>query len=118
MTLPGLRKRQEVSGGIDVAKCPTISADLTFLAQEEGGRKCVPNLNAGWYMPHLVARSGNYLGVRFVAGPSVIEAGRSGRFTLELMYPDVDYAELQPGTDVTVREGSNTVASGVIVESP
>jgi len=69
-------------------------------------------------MPHLVAEGEEYLGVRFIAGPTGL-VGRGGRYTLELLYyGEVDYSALRIGTRFTVREGAKVVGEGVVVRVP
>ncbi len=109
---------------------PIIEVEATFLASEQGGRQLMPDLGAGRYMPHLVVQppgvrtavvEGNhgvedYLGIAFVAGPEPVIAGRSGHFTIELLYhPSVNYEPLQEGTTFTIREGGHVVGYGTVV---
>jgi hypothetical protein len=58
-----------------------------------------------------------YLAVSFLDGPRQFSFGEAVRCVLRLNYfPDVDYAELMPGTSFTVREGPHVVAHGVVLE--
>jgi hypothetical protein len=58
-----------------------------------------------------------YLAVSFLDGPRQFGFGENIRCVLRLNYfPDVDYAELTPGTSFTVREGARIVAHGVVLE--
>ena len=82
-------------------------------------------------MPHVVIQSRDvrrsvrdpdgidrepYQGVAFLEGPPNYVAGDAGHFVLELMYyPDVSYADVQPGATFTVREGGKIVGHGVVL---
>jgi hypothetical protein len=94
-----------------------VSADITFLAPAEGGRTQLPDIFVGAYRPHLVVEPGDgeYLGVQFISGPASYCGGVPARFTLELMYPQVDYSPLVAGAAFTVREGNKVVARGTVV---
>ena len=111
---------------------PTLLVEMVFLSSQEGGRQSVPVFGTqAEYRPHLVVQdrtvrharmTGNtvderYLGVGFVDGPRQFSFGETIRCVLRLMYfPDLDYAELTPGTTFTVREGARVVAHGVVLE--
>lgn len=112
---------------------PTVSAEVTFLSPEEGGRRSVPGLASAWYRPHLVVQSpdvrmpvvveGNrlvedYLGVRFVDGPAEeVPPNSTATCTLELTYhPRVCYDALAPGATFTIREGGRIVGFGRVLE--
>jgi translation elongation factor EF-Tu-like GTPase len=95
---------------------PRVEAEVTFLTPEEGGRRSLPGA-WGHYMPHLVTDDGEYLGVRFVAGP-LPSPGVPDRFVLELMYhPEVCYERLRPGVPFAVREGGKVVGVGRVLAS-
>ncbi len=111
---------------------PLITAEITFLRTDEGGRVQAPTFNTdARYMPHVVVQSRDvraavvsadrvinepYQGVRFVEGPSDFRLGQTARFVLELMYcPEHPYADVQPGATFTVREGAKVVAHGVVL---
>ena len=66
---------------------PRLEVEITFFAAEEGGRRSLPAppWSPPGYMPHLTVGDGEYLGVRFVAGPAP-SFGVPARFVLELMY--------------------------------
>ncbi|OJW18938.1 MAG: hypothetical protein BGO49_18005 [Planctomycetales bacterium 71-10] len=114
-----------------VDETPHIEVEATFLTREQGGLARTPDLGAaGFYMPHLVvqpseARSAvatasvpdeDYLGVKFVSGPTPIIAGEPGRFLLQLFYhPAVDYEPLEAGAAFTIREGGKVVGYGTVV---
>ena len=96
-----------------------LEAEITFLAAEDGGRRSLPA--PPWrppsYMPHLTVRDGEYLGVRFVAGPAP-SPGVPARFVLELMYhPQVCYEALRPGVVFAIREGGWIVGHGRVVSA-
>lgn len=109
-------------------KLPRIEAEVTFLAESEGGRKEPPQLlSGGQCRPHLVVGDPNqrqavtigneiqetYLGVAFVSGPSKIESGKSFPAELALMYwPHPMYESLVSGVTFTMREGARIVGYG------
>jgi hypothetical protein len=115
---------------------PSVDAEVTFLPTEEGGRRTLPDLSEctfppRTYMPHIVVQSpdirqpktrGNeilddYLGVAFVGGSRVFEAGKAASVTLSLMYhPEVNYDALQPGVTFTLREGGQIIGFGRVIE--
>ena len=81
-------------------------------------------------MPHIVVQDrsvrqaatvGNvlteaYKGVAFTDPPADLTAGAPGISGLVLMYyPEVDYADVQPGATFTVREGGKVVGHGVVL---
>jgi hypothetical protein len=111
---------------------PHITAEVTFLRTEEGGRVQAPTFPArGRYMPHIVVQGRGvrravidadrtsrepYQGVAFLEGPSGYRLGESACFVLELMYyPNHRYIDVQPGATFTVREGPKIVAHGVVL---
>ena len=125
--------QRRLGGPEPVGEGPIIEVEATFLTSEQGGRKLMPDLRAGRYMPHLVAQPPEvrtaavqrnqfvegYLGVAFVAGPEPLVAGQSGRFTIELMYhPSVSYESLGAGATFTIREGAKIVGYGTVVRKP
>lgn len=107
---------------------PRIKAQVTFLAESEGGRTVLPtSFSDGKYRPHVVVGDPNqrrvllvnkvaqetYLGVAFVAGPSKVVAGQSFIAELALMYwPNVSYDSLVPDATFTIREGPHIVGFG------
>ncbi len=109
---------------------PVVEIAGTFLPEEEGGRRRMPELGEGGYMPHFVVQpphvrtaiareSGlveDYLSVAFLPRDGMIVAGRPERFTVELFYDhQVDYASLQPGATFTIREGPKVVGYGTVI---
>ncbi len=109
-----------------------ITAEITFLRTDEGGRVRAPAFNMDWrYRPHIVIQSRDvraavidadrairepYQGVEFVEAPSDVRLGQTARFVLELIYyPEHPYADVQPGATFTVREGAKVVAHGVVL---
>jgi translation elongation factor EF-Tu-like GTPase len=115
---------------IPMSQLPRIEVDATFLPTEEGGRRTMPDLRHGRYMPHLVAQSPDvrvalklggmgiepYLGITFLEGPHPVVPGQPARFLLELMYyPGIDYDALQPGATFTIREGGKIVGFGTVL---
>lgn len=112
---------------------PIIEVDATFLPFEDGGRRVMPDLKAGRYMPHLVVQPPDvreavveggisvedYLGVTFVAGPTLVVAGEPGRFAVELMYySDVNYGPLEAGATFPMREGPKVIGYGTVISRP
>jgi hypothetical protein len=109
---------------------PRIKAQITFLAESEGGRKVLPtNFSDGKYRPHVVVGDPNqrralivnnvaqetYLGVAFVAGPSNVVPGQSFVAELALMYwPNVSYESLVADATFTIREGPHIVGFGSV----
>ncbi len=70
------------------------------------------------YRPHLVAENtDDYLGVEFVH----LEESAFDEHILcriNLLYDDVDYAELKQGVSFEIREGPHVVGKGYVVISP
>ena len=113
---------------------PTITASVTFLTRDEGGRS-KPPIGSRTYRPHLVvgdprqrvaltASDGRsieeeYLGVQFTGSDDdLLVAGRSHTVVLELVYyPSVDYAALTTGAEFTIREGGTIVGYGRVTDS-
>jgi hypothetical protein len=95
----------------------TIELDVVFLTHDAGGRRAmVQTFKTGEYRPHLrISGVGEFLGVRFVDGPSEILAGRQLRASVSLMYQGVDYSGLTDGTLCTVVEGVKVVAFACVV---
>ena len=110
---------------------PSISAVVTFLLPEEGGRP-TPVRDAWGYRPHLVVGdpsqrkaivtagrecTESYLGVGFDGNGALLVAGQPHTVTLSLIYfPDVDYSALVAGATFTIREGGFVVGFGHVVE--
>ena len=110
---------------------PRLTAEVVFFGREHGGRLHPPTFSPSHpYMPHIVVQDrsirqaatvGNalmdaYKGVAFTEPPVNLQAGTSGVSGLVLMYyPEVDYADVQPGTTITIREGGKVVGHGVVL---
>jgi hypothetical protein len=112
---------------------PIIECEITFLSEQEGGRKLFGNgmLFDYQYRPHLVVGDINqrksildenrfnieeYLGVAFVNGPEVIEPDKVIRTSMVLVYfPNVNYEKLIPTATFTIREGSKVVGFGSVI---
>lgn len=100
-------------------KWQRYNALITFFPPEDGGRRIPPqppfSIDRS-YTPHIVVDGDStYLGVRFVGG-SETESGVTGRFSFVGLFPDVDYSSLSAGVKFTIREGSNIVGNGIILE--
>jgi len=109
---------------------PRIKAQITFLAESEGGRTVLPtNFSDRKYRPHVVVGDPNqrkallfnnvaqetYLGVAFVAGPSNVVPGQSFVAELALMYwPKLSYESLVPDATLTIREAPHIVGFGSV----
>jgi hypothetical protein len=95
---------------------------VKLFATSEGGRTSpiLPRPDAGGpvYMPHLrILPGGEYLGVAFVDGPSVLHPGDEAVVTVALKYePEVDYAAVQPDVTFAVVEGPRAVGTAVVIE--
>ncbi len=112
---------------------PVILAKVTFLSQVNGGRVTMPALESGQYMPHLVVQPhavrvvrtinhreivDDYLGVRFLSGPTNVIRDEPCDCSMELMYhPNVKYDALHTGAPFTVREGGKIVGFGTVENS-
>lgn len=120
----------EFEGPTPMSEKPILEVEATFLTIEQGGRKLMPDLGAGRYMPHLVVQppevrtavvEGNvgvedYLGVAFIAGPMPVVAGQPALFTIESMYhPSVSYESLDVGATFTIREGARVIGYGTVL---
>lgn len=107
-----------------------ISAMVTFLSTEEGGRTH-PVHDSPTYMPHVVVgdpgqravmvdetglSTESYLGVRFTGDGQQLTPGVEYGVQLELLYLGrVDYSELVPAATFTIREGGRVVGFGSVV---
>jgi translation elongation factor EF-Tu-like GTPase len=109
---------------------PTVTAEITFLTESEGGRRTAPILTPQ-YRPHIVIQSPEvrralddddgvnreaYLGICFLDAPIDFQPGHAAEVTLELMYhPRVDYGQVLPDATFTVREGGKVVGYGRVI---
>jgi hypothetical protein len=108
---------------------PVAHALVTFLDARSGGCETMPDLTSGRYMPHIVIQSpdvrspncdgrtilDNYLGIRFVSGPTVMLPNQCYDCDFALMYhPHVDYSAVCDGATFTLREGGRVVGFGSI----
>lgn len=111
-----------------------ISARITFLSEEHGGRTH-PAWNSRKYRPHVVvgdpsqrqvltAEDGRtltetYLGVCFEGDGSEMPQEEELEVSLILAYyPADEYEELTPGATFTLREGGSIVGYGEVLQSP
>ena len=91
----------------------TICCTVTFFSQKRG---TPPNLNNGKYYPHLVIKGSNQqLGVNFIDGEDVI-FDKPIRANALPVNEDIDYSDLQAGTEFLILEGSNVVGEGIVKE--
>ena len=91
----------------------TICCTVTFFCKK---RRTPPNLNNGKYCPHLVIKgSEQLLGVNFIDGKDVIFDKQIVANALPL-YENVDYSDLQAGTEFLIMEGGNIVGEGIVKE--
>lgn len=110
---------------------PRITAEVTFLTPDEGGRRSPPNFTGPrQYMPHIVVQPREvrqaiaddegvgkelYEGIEFIERPADYRVGTPGLFVFNLMYyPQHRYPSVQPGATFTVREGAKIVAHGMV----
>ena len=108
---------------------PIVRTLVTFLDDRSGGRKTMPDLSSGMYMPHIVIQSpdvrspncdgktilDNYLGIRFLSGPTAMVPNQPYDCDFALMYhPRVDYNAVCAGATFTLREGGSIVGFGAI----
>lgn len=91
----------------------TISCTVTFFSKKRG---TPPNLNNGKYSPHLVIKgSDQLLGVNFIDGEDVI-FDKPIRADALPVNDDIDYSDLQAGTEFLILEGSAIVGEGFVKE--
>ena len=91
----------------------TICCIVTFFSKK---RRTPPNLNNGKYCSHLVIKgSEQLLVVNFIDGEDVIFDKQIGANALPL-YENVDYSDLQAGTEFLIMEGGNIVGEGIVKE--
>lgn len=110
---------------------PTISALVTFLTPQQGGRS-QNAYDSPRYRPHIVigdpnqrvalvdgagVSTENYLGVQFTGDDRELPAGSAHQVTLSLIYfPEVDYSAAISGATFTIREGGTVVGFGRVVQ--
>ena len=91
----------------------TICCTVTFFSKK---RSTPLNLNNGKYCPHLVIKgSDQQLGVNFVDGEDVI-FDKQIRANALPVDEDIDYSDLQAGTELLIIEGGNVVGEGIVKE--
>jgi translation elongation factor EF-Tu-like GTPase len=94
----------------------SVRASLQLRTKEAGGRGTPILPRSGQYKPHVRVGQGEYLGVRFVAGPEAMEPGDQGEVVFDLMYTDrVDYSALQEGVQFELLEGNRLVGVGTVL---
>ena len=106
-----------------------ITAEITFLRTDEGGRKSAPDFSGYWFL-HVVVQDrsirqakvmGNkiqelYHPLAIIEAPAVFQLGDTAKFVLAPMYyPNDRFPEFQPGVMFTAREGSRIIAHGVVL---
>lgn len=108
-------KREEVRKGMVMSKPGTMTQNTKFQAQmyvltkEEGGRH-TPFMNG--YRPQLFTRTGDITATITMEEGKMVMPGEDASFTVELINP----LAIEEGQQFTVREGSKTVGTGVIVK--
>lgn len=91
----------------------TICCTVTFFTEKRG---TPPNLNNEKYCSHLVIKgSEQLLGVNFIDGEDVI-FDQPIRANALPVNEDIDYSDLQAGTEFLILEGSNVVGEGIVKE--
>lgn len=91
----------------------TICCTVTFFTEK---RRTPPNLNNGKYCPHLgIKGSDQLLGVNFIDGEDVI-FDQPIRANALPVNEDIDYSDLQAGTEFLIMEGGNVVGEGIVKE--
>ena len=91
----------------------TICCTVTFFTEK---RRTPPNLNNGKYCPHLVIKGcDQLLSVNFIDGEDVIFDKQIVANALPL-YENVDYSDLQAGTEFLIMEGGNIDGEGIVKE--
>ena len=91
----------------------TICCIVTFFSKK---RSTPPSLNNGKYCPHLVIKgSDQLLGVNFIDGEDDI-FDKPIRANAVPVNEDIDYSDLQAGTEFLIMEGSNVVGEGIVKE--
>ena len=91
----------------------TICCIVTFFTEK---RRTPPNLNNGKYCSHLVIKgSEQQLEVNFIDGEDVIFDKPIHANALPVN-EDIDYSDLQAGTEFLIMEGVNVVGEGIVKE--
>ena len=91
----------------------TICCTVIFFSKK---RRTPPNLNNGKYCPHLVIKgSEQLLGVSFIDGEDVI-FDKPIHANAVPVNEDIDYSDLQAGTEFLIMEGGNIVGEGIVNE--
>ena len=91
----------------------TICCTVTFFSKK---RRTPPNLNNGKYCSHLVIKgSEQQLEVNFIDGEDVIFDKPIHANALPVN-EDIDYSDLQAGTEFLIMEGVNVVGEGIVKE--
>ena len=91
----------------------TICCTVTFFSKKMVNP---PNLTNGKYSPHLVIKgSDQLLGVNFIDGEDVI-FDQPIRANALPVNEDIDYSDLQAGTEFLIMEVGNVVGEGIVKE--
>mgnify|MGYP004504157319 CR=1 FL=1 len=91
----------------------TICCTVTFFSKK---RRTPPNLNNGKYCSYLVIKgSEQQLEVNFIDGEDVIFDKPIHANALPVN-EDIDYSDLQAGTEFLIMEGGNVVGEGIVKE--
>jgi hypothetical protein len=116
----------QMTGALDE---PRVTAEITFLRADQGGRKTAPKFPAYWCL-HVVLQDRSirhakvegrevrelYHPMRIVEAPVDFNLGDTGKFVLTPMYyPQDPFEEFRAGVTFTAREGSRIIAHGVVL---
>lgn len=75
-----------------------------------------PNLTNGKYSPHIVIKgTEDHLEINFIDGEDDI-FDKPIRANAVPVNEDIDYSDLQAGTEFLIMEGSNVVGEGIVKE--
>lgn len=91
----------------------TISCTVTFFSKKLTNPS---NLNNGKYSPHIVIKgTKESLEINFIDGETVVFDQPIQANALPIN-EDVDYSDLQEGTEFLIMEGSSIVGEGIVKE--
>src|SRR5262245_52918826 len=99
---------------------PRITAEITFLRTDEGGRQIAPQFPGYWFLHVVIQDRGVrqakvrdrqveelYHPLRIVEAPTKYDLGQPAHFVVTPMYYlDDAFPDLKPGATFTAREGA------------